>query len=176
MVRKLLSRCFVRTHALDGAGTSVTVIGVVHASNASFPPAVASYQIDNDDPVVLPLPISTRDIPNQQFFESPNLPLTAHKLLINVTSNGSPYTLDMLSICSKSTNSISDVLAPTPPSSTPKDLPEIIAVVVGGVAVLLLFVFGAILLRRKRRKTKAKRTVRSPIWSWLQRRTSVRSQ
>lgn len=160
------------THRLGCTGTSITVIGIVHASNDTVPPAVASYTIDDEGPLTLPLPISTRDIPNQQFFESPNLPLAAHTLVVNITSDGSPYTLDTLLICTKSTNPISAVLAPTPKNTAHKDLPEIIVGVAGGVVALILIVVGVVLLHRRRRKRQASRTVSSPIWSWLQRRTS----
>ncbi|GJE85186.1 hypothetical protein PsYK624_012640 [Phanerochaete sordida] len=152
-------------------GTSITIVGIVHASNDTVPPAIASYTIDDDEPLTLPLPISTRDIPNQQFFESPNLPLTTHKLVINITSDGSPYTLDTLLICSKSTNPISAVLAPTPESIMSKDLPRILAGVLSGVAVLLMLILGFVLVHRRRRKSRANRTMNSPIRSWLQRQT-----
>jgi hypothetical protein len=143
----------------------------VHASNDTVPPAIASYKIDTRDPVTLPLPYSDRDIPNQQFFESPDLPLTTHVLTINITSNGSPYTLDTLVICSKATNSVAAVLTPQDKGSARRLTPAVIGGIVGGAVVLLLLILGVVLLRRRRQKAHATRTAQSPICSWLQRRT-----
>ncbi|PSS03730.1 hypothetical protein PHLCEN_2v3955 [Hermanssonia centrifuga] len=159
--------------AITFNGTSVTVIGVVHASNITDPPsqAAASYAIDTDTPIQLPLPFTDRDIPNQQFFESADLPLGSHRLVINVTSNGSQYTLSSLKLCTTVTNSVA---AAIPPSSRPTSRisdAAIVGGVLGGVAFLFSVILGFILVHRRNRKARGTRTAHSPILSWLQRRT-----
>lgn len=145
----------------------------MHASNDTVPPAVASYTIDDDDSITLPLPFSNRDIPNQQFFESPNLALAAHTLVINITSDGSPYTLDTLKICSQSNSPVAAVLNPTSKTSSHKLSPAVIGgAIVASVGFVLLVVLGIVLLHRKRRKDRARRTAESPVKSWLQFRTT----
>ncbi|KIP04503.1 hypothetical protein PHLGIDRAFT_15167 [Phlebiopsis gigantea 11061_1 CR5-6] len=148
-------------------GTSITIIGIVHASNNTVPPAIASYIIDDGASVSLPLPISNRDIPNQQFFESPILDLSAHKLVINITSDGSPYTLDTLLICTQGNGAVATVLTPTS-RVTRSATPAIIGgVIVGAVAFIFLLILGVVLLHRRRRGMRARRTAESPIKSWL---------
>lgn len=151
------------------AGTDITIIGIVHASNSSVPPAIASYTIDSGDPVALPLPLSTRDIPNQQFFESPDLPLSAHVLTINITSDGSPYTLDTLIICTKATNPIAAVTSQDSKAAAKKVSRGVIGGIVGSVVAILVLVLGIIILHRRRRRARAARTSQSPIGSWLRR-------
>lgn len=158
-------------------GTSVTVIGVVHASNDTYPPATAAYTIDSYPPISLPLPFTSRDIPNQAFFESEVLPLGAHKLTINVTSDGSPYTLNSLKICSKDTNPVAAALSPSVKPSPGANVPVIVGAVVGTVVVLGLAVLGSVLLFRRRRQGKTPAAsipmkMGNRVLSWLQRRMS----
>ena len=130
--------------------------------------------IDDLPPIKLPLPFTTRDIPNQAFFESEELPLGNHKLVINVTSNGSPYTLNGLKICSR----LSGIAASTssqPPerSASHLDVPVLVGTIIGGIAVLALIVFGYMFWCRRRGDGTGKGPfMRGRVMSWLQRRES----
>lgn len=148
------------------------MIGTVNEGNTTVPPAIAAYTIDDENPIELPLPFSDQSIPRQMFFESASLPLASHRLVINITSSGSPYTLNSLTICSKITNPIAAVLAP--PSPEKRNLkPAIIGGIVGGsVALLLLLFLACILLHRRRRKVRVAHTAASPITKWLDDRFS----
>lgn len=150
-------------------GTSVTVIGVVHASNSSYLPAAASYTIDSYPPISLPLPFTSRDIPNQAFFESEELPLGAHKLVVNVTTDGSPYTLNALQICTKNTDPVAAELDPTTHPASNQRTSIIIGSVVGGSVLMILAMVGYFLYRRRRTR-QATRSPKNPVLSWLQRR------
>ncbi|KAF7795631.1 hypothetical protein EIP86_006796 [Pleurotus ostreatoroseus] len=149
-------------------GTSVTVVGIVHASNDTNPPAAASYTIDDFPSISLPLPFTSRDIPNQAFFESEELPLGAHKLTINVTTDGSPYILNSLTVCNKATNPVVAALVPETRTTTRNDVPIIVGVVVGVVVTSLLLLAGYFLYRR-RKKGNLRPITRYPVLSWLRR-------
>lgn len=156
------------------------MIGIVHQSNNTIPPAVASYTIDDDDAVELALPFITTNgnrtsIPNQQFFESSLLRPGPHTLLINVTSDGSPYTLDGLRICSESGTPIAAALVPTSTQSPSSHLVQIIVVsVIGGVVlIVLLILLGIFFFHRRMRAFRKRQTAASPIGGWLRQRTST---
>ncbi len=152
-------------------GTSVTVVGVVHAGNATDPPAVASYTIDSFPSISLPLPFTSRDIPNQAFFESEELLLGAHKLVINVTTDGSPYTLNSLTVCNKATNPVVAALVPETHTTVHNNVPIIVGVIVGVVVAGLLAAAGYLLYRRRKRGN-ARPITRYPVLSWLRRKSS----
>lgn len=156
-------------------GTSISVIGTVHQSNSSVPPATAAYIIDDDTPTELPLPLSDRDIPHQTFFESPNLILGTHRLIINLTTDGSPYTLNALSVCTKVTNPIAAVLAPSPRQTRKLSRGAVAGISIGSILLLIFsFVLCVVLCRRRRRRLRAARTDDSPITKWLESRLSGR--
>ncbi|KAL4245142.1 hypothetical protein ABKN59_010526 [Abortiporus biennis] len=174
-------------------GTSIIVVGIVHSNSGSKSPAVATYVVDSEPSITLPLPAATHDIPNQQFFQSSTLQPGDHTLTINITSNGSPYTLDYLFFCGdndSATSSSSPTSSPTPPApaanavtQTPpsstetsvKKPPKTTAIVVGSVLgmfmLILLLLLALMLLRCRRRRSRAARTASSPLKDWIQRQT-----
>ena len=150
----------------------MTVIGVVHASNDTVKPAFASYTIDSYPAILLPLPFTSRDIPNQAFFESEELPLGIHKLVINVTSDGAPYTLNGLKICNRSTGVAASTSQSSERAASHLDVPVLIGTLIGGVVVLALLVLGYMYFCRKRKNGGVKGPfIRGRVLSWLQRRT-----
>lgn len=152
-------------------------MGIVHPSNASVSPAVATYSIDNDTATELPLPAASRNIPNQEFFQSQQLNQGQHNLLINVTSEGSPYTLDYLIICGGNLH-----FAPIAPavtgahnqisqSSSSNKLAAVVGAILGTMLLIILVGLVLILLKITRRGTSSKATT-GPLRDWLQRRKS----
>ena len=158
-------------------GTSIIVIGIVHQSNITVLPAQATYSIDGGDRVAARLPLSNQDIPNQQFFQSRQLPAGAHNLTINVTSTGSPYTLDYLFFCGNATAPIASVTeSGVKPDGVdaalwPKKTAIIVGSILGVLLVILLVAFVFVLCSiRKRRSKSAWNT--TPLRDWLSRRES----
>ncbi|TCD64101.1 hypothetical protein EIP91_004543 [Steccherinum ochraceum] len=150
--------------AVNFNGSMIIVVGIVHPGNLTIPPAVAAYTIDMQSPTVLPLPVATHDIPNQQFFQSSSLTPGEHTLLINVTSDGSPYTLDYLFVCGS---------GGPPPQSAVKNsdspmqevfVSKTVAIIVGSILGALMFTLLCALLAKGR-------TTHNPLREWLQRQT-----
>ena len=136
------------------------------------PPATAAYIIDDDSPTELPLPLSDRDIPHQTFFESPDLLLGTHRLIINITTDGSPYTLNSLSICSKVTNPIAAVLAPPTHHSRKLTHVAVAGIIAGSISLLILSFLACLLILRRRGRPLSETTTESPIGKWLDNRLS----
>ncbi|KAI0073764.1 hypothetical protein K474DRAFT_1710416 [Panus rudis PR-1116 ss-1] len=174
------------THTSTSAGSlasmyfnssMVIVVGVVHPSNDSFPPASANYTIDDDYSVELSLPVTNRDIPNQQFFQSPALTPGVHQLTINVTSNGSPYTLDYLFLCGNSTGAIAATISSAGPRQElwSKKAAIIVGSILGSMMLLLLIALACVLCNIRKRKTRGIRSNNSPLKEWLSRQTMFTS-
>ncbi|THH26393.1 hypothetical protein EUX98_g7796 [Antrodiella citrinella] len=162
--------------AINFNGSMIIIVGIVHASNATVPPATAAYTIDTSPPTVLPLPVATQDIPNQQFFQSSQLTPGEHTLTINVTSNGSPYTLDYLFVCGSggpalpvaSGVGLHDDLPPD--EFVSKTVTIIVGAILGTVMLMLLVALAYVLWWSKWRSTRRRR-IHSPLKEWLQRQT-----
>lgn len=157
-------------------GTSIVVVGIVEPPQvATNVPTIANYSIAGQEPAILPLPAVKMAIPNQAFFQSPQLPSSQHTLLISITSLGSPYTLDHLIIC--------DDKIPFPgfaPLSTQLPTkgtgPNTVAAIVGailGSMLVALFVVLAVVLARLRGKGKTSRSNTFPLRDWLRRRKFI---
>ena len=159
------------------SGSMIIVVGIVHPSNTTVPPAIASYIIDSNSTTTLPLPVATHDIPNQQFFHSPQLTPGEHTLTINVTSDDSPYTLDYLFICGSGGPAVSGTakLSGDPPENqfVSKSVVVVIASIMGAMMIVFLGVLVYLLwLSRRNRFRKKRQTTPSPLREWLARRTS----
>ncbi|KAH8087170.1 hypothetical protein BXZ70DRAFT_955858 [Cristinia sonorae] len=155
----------------------IIIVGIVHPSNQTVPPATASYTIDDSNSTELPLPVATHDIPNQQFFQSAQLTPAPHTLLINVTSDGSPYTIDYLFVCGTG--------GPAPPPSSqipdrPREefVPKTVAVVVGSILGVVMFTLVIALLymlwkfrRRRSRQRQPTTTATHRLKEWVRRQT-----
>ncbi|KAI0338002.1 hypothetical protein BDW22DRAFT_1432847 [Trametopsis cervina] len=160
-------------------GTSVTVYGTVRNSSLSgsftLTTAAANYAIDlgtpNEYEAELPLPISSKDIPNQAFFESPVLMPGTHQMTINVTTDGIPYTINKLWICTKPTDPTAALLQ-SPGDDNKKTLSAgaIAGITIACISFVLLVILGCILLHRKCRRMRSARTADSPVTKWLERR------
>lgn len=159
-------------------GTAIIVIGIVHPSNSTSPPPVASYTIDTSNPTELPLPVATHNIPNQQFFQSPQLSPGEHTLLINVTSAGSPYTLDYLFFCGNSTPSVAAASVQEKTEDTGL-LPRKTAIIIGGILgacmIILLLALIFVLCGIRKRRSRAAHTRNGPLREWLSRQTMFTS-
>lgn len=163
------------------SGTSIIVIGIVHQSNTTVPPAAATYSIDAGEPAAFSLPFSTHDIPNQQFFQSRQLTQGAHNLTITVTSNKSPYTLDYLFFCGNgtppiATASVADSNGAKPDGEEaalwPRKTAIIVGSILGALLVMLLIAFVFVLCSIRKRRTRSAFAT-SPLREWLSRREST---
>lgn len=144
----------------------ITVFGTVNPSSDITYPAVADYTIDVNSPTTLPLPQVTQMIPYQQLFQSTQLTPGQHTLVVNVTTQGSPYTIDFLQVCGNG----GPAPAPTPAKDTSKAESIIIGTVLGVLLLIVLVALVYVLWRDGRRSRS--RIGWNPLRQWLQRRTS----
>jgi hypothetical protein len=145
-------------------------MGVVHGGTT---PPSAQYTIDNVS-VELPLPMSASDIPHQTFYQSPHLPSGPHNLTIQVTTDGSPYTIEGLLVCNTFNGNKSSAALLNPPPDKSKKLAAgaIAGIVIGCVGFIVLCYIAIVLFHRRQRRLRSARTADSPITQWLDRRLS----
>ena len=146
------------------------VFGIVQPQNDSDPAAltIANYTVDDREPIELPLPSVQHPVPNQAFFQTPQLPSGAHNLVINVISIGPPYTLDHLLLCDRPTLPSFPFTSDTKQTGS-NTLAAVIGGILGSMLLVLLIVLGLVLMKLTRKRKGGKSTT-SPLRDWLRRR------
>ena len=201
MVRVLCSLYVVYSFHASLVGTGVGVVGAVSAVNGTTSP-VSTYTLDDASPVTYTAPTNATDtLYSQTFFLQQSLSASEHTLVINVThaSDAAPFLFDYIGYIPLSSATSSSSLSMTSgTSSAPAQITSsestssksstpvgaIVGGTIGGVALLVMTIFGALFLRSRRSRPsyyQARRQGKSnPIFvvshpmtvSWRQRNTA----
>ena len=147
------------------------MLGTVPQSNSSSLPPTVSFILDAEDPFVVTQPLASHAFFNQPLFSTAQLNNTPHQLVINVTSAGSPFTVDYFVvfppdihdvISSTSQVSPTDASANTSLNGGAFDASalltiKLLAVFLGIMVLILLLIIGFFIFRTRKNSSRRRK-------------------